>query len=469
MQASSVASGAAPRLAGARQNVVQSPAAVASAAPGPTASAAPAVNVATRASTSGLRAAPRAPRAEVVARGDAPAPAWKAWALNGVLIALALGATLAIGVFVYRARGVPGPPLPPRNVPVSTTGNVLLLATDEAGHPLPQAVLSVDGIPGRSGVGMDGTCRLAVSAGTHTLRAVAPTAPGADPPQYHPRAATLRVPSDADGTGGATHALVSVEAWAAAIPWEALAQGVEALAGGDVTVTITYSFMNPGVYVSPEAAGRTIVLEDYGPGGVSDVDAVAFAAEVRAALAAWVGAFSGAFCPARGFGGTLSVAFEERFEPSAGAPSIFAHYAPAAAGVGDIRIGMWAQGVTSRVLAYTYGPDAAGSTLAGDMLFNADIDWKTDAAGAGVPGYSVLRTATHELGHAWGLLHSAARDDVMFPYVSPGATFAEQFPDGLASSDTLVSALLGLYAPGAAAAHAAARDAALSADVAWRS
>lgn len=405
----------------------------------------------------------------LVEGGGAPSAAtpWYRTALLVLLTGALLAAGVVAALHLNGTLGLSLPPLPPRNVPVSTSGNLLLLATDEGGTPLPQAVLSVDGIPGRSGVALDGTCRLAVPPGDFTLRAVAPTAPGVDPPQYAPRAAALHVEPGLNGAGGEARVLVSIEAWSAsATSWEAIATGVAALANGDTTVTITYSFMNPGVYVAAGPAGRTIVLEDYAPGGTADVDAVDFAGEVRAAFAEWVLAFAATFCPANGFGGTLSVIFAERFEPAVGAPSLFANYTPEAAGVGDIRIGMWAQGVTGRVLAYAYGPDNAGS-IAGDMLFNASVDWKMDTAGPAVPAYSVLRTAVHELGHSWGLLHSASSDDVMYPFVSTGATYAAQFPQGLATSETLISGLLGIYAPLQAAARAAARDEALAATATW--
>lgn len=90
-------------------------------------------------------------------------------------------------------------------------------------------------------------------------------------------------------------------------------------------------------------------------------------------------------------------------------------------------------------LAQAYLPDdVTFGRLAGDIEFDSDESWEFGNARRGAATDIVL-VAIHELGHSLGLEHTDNPASIMFPSVSPNATF-----QGLHQSD--IDAILSLYA-----------------------
>ena len=230
-----------------------------------------------------------------------------------------------------------------------------------------------------------------------------------------------------------------------ATAWPSLRAAATAVREGeDALITVTYSFIRPGVHVATTAPGEarhSVVLRDHVDGSISEAQ---FQAQVRAAFAQWRGAFAAALGPGR-----LTVAFEEVQEPE-DAPPLFGDRGSdgighaAASSVGDIRIGMWGDGFDPQVLACAYAPPHA------DMLFNASVDWRLDAdvddTVGGDGGFSVMYVAVHEIGHVLGFGHNATASSVMAPTAGRRVVFATKFSAGLGASVADTNGIRGVYA-----------------------
>lgn len=231
-----------------------------------------------------------------------------------------------------------------------------------------------------------------------------------DPPMYQtfvdqivPSAVTNRV------------FVVRMEGWSLLeSPWLQVYNAVHRLDEGPQTVRLTYSFMPSGIYVGD--GGQSIVVKEHWNEDAT-LDEATFKSEVRRSLTFWSELMNRAFSVAEGYANDLTVIFEETHET---APvHTMSSYVVGDHGTGDFRIGMYFQGSSDAVLAYAYGPDTSGSmNWAGDMFFNAHVDWRLDddvEDGNGDGGFSIYYTAVHEFGHALGIGHNASMGSIMYP------------------------------------------------------
>lgn len=187
-------------------------------------------------------------------------------------------------------------------------------------------------------------------------------------------------------------------------------------------VEFTYSYVRSGT-VSDEGRA-TVSLGDYG-GGRHHVTPDQFKSQIREGLRIW-GRFLSYALP------NVMVSFRELGEETPAARNVAMSVtgpshttSDAVYNIGDVRIGMYHMDTSSvgdGVLAYAYGPDYSWNqtsltegTLGGDVLFNADEDWKLDSDAHSADEFSILYVFVHEFGHVLGLLHDGVQDSFMFP------------------------------------------------------
>jgi len=72
----------------------------------------------------------------------------------------------------------------------------------------------------------------------------------------------------------------------------------------------------------------------------------------------------------------------------------------------------------------------AGQILKADIIFNPSVEFNTDSGG---PGEDLQTVATHEIGHFFGLDHSAIVRSVMFPFASDLTTLSYDDVAGIAT------------------------------------
>ena len=215
-------------------------------------------------------------------------------------------------------------------------------------------------------------------------------------------------------------------------PWMAVKNAVGTLPYRAATARITYSYIPDGVIVHDAHTDLSMTIMDHVDGSVT---AEAFHQEIEAAFAEWKQLLESVFSPANGYGHPLTVQFA-RVEEQPPYPPLFGVYDTRDGQVGDFRIGMWDMEGDQQVLAYAYGPNNAPYAVAGDMLFNATVDWRKDSDvwDGGDGGYSIKYVAAHEIGHALGFGHHVLDNSLMAPTAGRHLQFSAKFVDGLAAS-----------------------------------
>ena len=148
--------------------------------------------------------------------------------------------------------------------------------------------------------------------------------------------------------------------------------------------TVTWSLMPTGTSCAAEFVGCTIShLSAFMP--------VGFDAALVAAFAAWSAVADLTFTEVADDGAAFNAATTS----------------------GDIRIGGHAFDGAFGTLAHGFFPPVNGLTAAGDIHFDIAESWKI---GFGGPGFDIFQVAAHEIGHAFGLGHTAVPDSLMNPF-----------------------------------------------------
>lgn len=348
--------------------------------------------------------------------------------MNPMIIGLILLLVVAAAVGIALATG---------GLSGGETGNVKITVVDEDGGAVDGATIQLGGTSGVTGAG--GTWQGTVPTGKRALTVTASSG-ASDPPTFQPFVGMVSV---AEG-GERTDLTIVLSGWSELAPWHAIEEAVAALADGDASVTLTYSYIPPGVTVSQRPVASSVEILDHVDGTLSTAT---FKAEIRSAFDEWEALFAAAFSRAQGFGGQLTLRFVDTTETES--PPLFGPYADRHGGTGDIRIGMWHMDGSGQVLAYAYGPSNV-SNAAGDVLWNAAVDWRRDAdvtdGGTG-GGFSVKYVAAHEIAHVVGLGHHVLEGSVVFPTAGRHLQFEAHFPQGLHTSQYEITALQGVYAP----------------------
>ena len=351
-------------------------------------------------------------------------------------------------------------------------GNLAVHVQNDDGAAVPNATIAIDGrAAGRTNRG--GNWSGAVSEGEHIIRVTAPTGVS-DPPLYQPVAMPVDVPvSPPDTAAASLLSTITLPGWSSLTPWFSIAEAVdhvlaaEPVAPGATpptqTVKLYFSFIPAGVVVASAGGQRAVAFTDYVDHSITPAQ---FSSQIQRAFGQWKALFEDIFSVDNGYNANLEIVFEKSVETGT-PPPLFADYqarsfnsgsaATSYAGIGDFRLGMFAFPSDSLVLAYAYSPANQPLNLAGDVLFNAHVDWRLDddAEDSGAVnvasdgGFSVLYVAVHEIGHALGIGHNVSRASAMAPVAGKSRTYAGLFgPAGLLDSSYERAAVLAIYGRG---------------------
>ena len=328
-----------------------------------------------------------------------------------------------------------------RSPPSSTsepTQLVTVRVVNENDEALGGATVVVDAA--RSGITSltEGTWTVRLAPGRH--RVEASSASGAvDPAVYRAQMADVHVPEDVHASPTQTITVV-LQGWSSLTPWRSIRDAVRALEinpGTQQSVNVTYSFLPAGVMTSTYPEEHSVDIVDHVDGSLSQE---AFKDEIRLAFEDWKRLLELTFVG-------LTVNFVETHEIDS--PPLFGPYSDARADVGEIRVGMSHLNEGHQVLAYAYGPNNS-TNVAGDMMFNASVDWRRDAdvhdGDGGDGGFSVRYVAAHELGHSLGFGHHVLPLSLMAPTAGKSITMHEKFPHGLENSMYERNAARGIFA-----------------------
>lgn len=214
------------------------------------------------------------------------------------------------------------------------------------------------------------------------------------------------------------------------------------------TVAITYSFVKPGTLCGDDLAGGiypAVLAQDYTDlSGAGAVDNTAFKAEIAAAFTEWKVLFESVFP-------NLTIDFvdlgDETGTSVPSTPYEMPYALPHFENLGDIRISMHQVDGTLGILAFAYGPEGKlgeQGSVAGDVHFDANEDWRVDGA-ADATSFSIRYIMAHELGHIFGLGHDSSAESLMYPYAGYDLNLLEKFPGGLVTSCKERRALQALF------------------------
>ena len=358
------------------------------------------------------------------------------------IIVLVGGALLVVAVAVVLAVVLAGGSGDSGIQPSSLTeGNVHITVVHEDGGTIEGAAVHLG--TSRGATQENGKWIGQLPAGTASLVVTASTGVN-DPSSYQPHLQQLTVPASASASSPLELTVV-LAGWSSLTPWSTLFDALATLDAGPATADITYSFIPAGVVVSNNPPGSTVTILDHVDGSLSTAD---FKAQITMAFGDWKALLESVFSVANGYAHQLTVDFRETVETSS--PPLFGPYTDRADGTGDFRIGMWHLDGTAQVLAYAYGPNNAPNNAAGDILFNASVDWRVDAdvsdGGDGNGGFSVRYVAAHEIGHSLGFGHHARPGSLMAPTAGRSLQLSGKFPSGLSASTYDRTAAMGIYA-----------------------
>lgn len=226
--------------------------------------------------------------------------------------------------------------------------------------------------------------------------------------------------------------------------WGTIVDAVNKLATGiDQAVTVTYSFMLPGVTTDD---GLSLTFQDQFDGTVTTAE---YKQEVIDSFNQWKLLFEDIYSVENGAPANLTinmVNLGDETGTSVDSDFLVTYTLPHAENLGDFRVGV---SPLAAAFAHAFAPvnGQLGTTgdWGGDLHFSSTQDWRQDGEAPGGPEVSVKFVAVHEIGHGFGLFHDTDPTSIMDPTAAVLDNFGTLFPNGLVGSTPDRNALVKAY------------------------